>query len=103
MQNCIITATTTTLAMKGQRLLGAKGIAAQVIRLPHTLTASGCAWGLSIDCANARQAKQILDAAVFPYGKITHGDGTPIRLASAPTPITGTPRTTIRHREGAGK
>ena len=97
MQNCIITTTTTTLAMKGQRLLGAKGIPSRVSRLPHTLTASGCAWGIAIDCAHARQAKQILEDAGFTYGKIARWDGAPPE-----PPVTGTPRTSI-YRGGEGK
>ena len=96
MQNCIITTTTTTLAMKGQRLLGAKGIPTRVSRLPNSLTASGCAWGITIDCAHARQAKQILDEAGFTYGKIAHADGTPVSWDASPiSPVTGTPRTSI--------
>ena len=103
MQNCIITTTTTTLAMKGQRLLGAKGIPSRVSRLPHTLTASGCAWGIAIDCAHARQAKQILEDAGFTYGKIARWDGAPLDAGTPmDPPVTGTPRTSI-HRGGEGK
>ena len=105
MQSCIITTMTMTLAMKGQRLLSdarnGRGIAAKVIRLPQKLTAAGCAWGISIDCAYAGKAKQILEDAAFPYGKFTYSDGTPLRLESKPiTGITGTPRTNVIHRGG---
>ena len=107
MQSCIITAMTMTLAMKGQKLLTPTGIPTKVIRLPKTLTASGCAWGISIDCARRVQAKQILEDAAFPYGKFTYSDGTPILFESAPaapaTPVTGTPRATIRRRGGEGR
>ena len=104
MQNCIITTTTTTLAMKGQRLLRARGIPSKVIRLPHPLTASGCAWGIAIDCAHARTSKQILEEGRFTYGKLVRQDGTPVEADGewAPT-VTGTPRTSIRRGGGAGK
>lgn len=98
MQSCIITTMTMTLAMKGQRLLGdahnGRSVPANVIRLPQTLTASGCAWGISIDCKQAGIAKQILENAAFPYGKFTYADGTPLRTdQTIPPLITGTPRT----------
>ena len=101
MQNCIITAMTMTLAIKGQKLLAPKGIHGKVIRLPQNLTASGCAWGISIDCAHAKQAKRILEEAAFPFGKFTYADGSPLRWESAPVnPITGTPRTRIPRKGG---
>lgn len=107
MQSCIITAMTMTLAMKGQKLLTPTGIPTKIIRLPKTLTASGCAWGISIDCAHIGQAKLILESAAFPYGKFTYADGTPILFESAPaapvTPVTGTPRTHISRKGGEGR
>ena len=98
MQNCIITTMTMTLAIKGQRLLGdarnGRSVPANVIRLPATLAASGCAWGISIDCKQARSAKQILENAAFPYGKFTYADGTLLRIdETLPPLITGMPRT----------
>lgn len=96
MQSCIITTTTMTLAMKGQKLLGDRGIATYVSRLPGVLTVSGCAWGITIDCAHAREAKEILENMGFTYGKFAYRDGTPLKWDTASiNSITGTPRARI--------
>lgn len=104
MQNCLITTMTMTLAMKGKRLLASKGIAAEVTRLPPNLTASGCAWGISIDCAKAKRAREILSEAKFTYGKIAYADGTLFSLENESTMpsaiVTGTPRTTFPRGKG---
>ena len=95
MESCIITTTTMTLAMKGQKLLGDRGIATYVSRLPGVLTGSGCAWGITIDCAHAREAKGILENSGFTYGKFAYRDGTPIGWDASSPNITGTPRARI--------
>lgn len=104
MQNCLITTMTMTLAMKGKRLLSSKGIAAEVVRLPQGLTASGCAWGISIDCAKAKRAKEILSEARFTYGKLVSADGSALSLENeknAPSAVvTGTPRATVPRSKG---
>lgn len=104
MQTCLITTVTMTLAMKGKRLLAANGIAAEISRLPPKLTASGCAWGISIDCSLSRRAKEIMEVSNFSYGKIVYADGMPVSLAkegsAPPAGVTGTPRTSALPKEG---
>lgn len=96
-----------TLAMKGKRILEHNGIAASVSRLPPKLTSAGCAWGISIDCAHARRAKEILEVSGFSYGKMVTADGTPVsfeKAKHAPTPgVTGTPRTSVSPKGGGGR
>ena len=74
-KQCLITTVSMTLAMKGKRILEQKGIAATVSRLPPNLTASGCAYGIAIDCTVARRAKEVLSASGFTYGKMVYADG----------------------------
>ncbi|MBQ7355057.1 MAG: DUF3343 domain-containing protein, partial [Clostridia bacterium] len=73
-----MTTVTMTLAMKGKRILEKQGIAAEVSRLPPRLTASGCAWGISLDATLAHRAREIMKAAGFSYGKLVYADGTPV-------------------------
>ena len=100
MESCIITTMTMTLAMKGQRLLLERGLPNKVSRLPRALTASGCAWGINIDCTHTREAKRILEDAGFTYGKFAYRDGTPFRWETKPgMAVTGMPRARIPRRE----
>ncbi|MBO5779008.1 MAG: DUF3343 domain-containing protein [Clostridia bacterium] len=97
--NCYITTVTMTLAMKGKGILEQNGIGARVSRLPQNLTTAGCAWGISIDSANAGRAKDALVRAGFAYGKMVYADGSPV-LHKSVTAVTGTPRTTVPAKRG---
>lgn len=103
-KQCLITTVTMTLAIKGKRILEKQGIDGKISRLPPQLTASGCAFGISIDCALARRAKEVLENAGFHYGKLVYADGTPVLQppSDPPSPIsvTGTPRTTVPSKGG---
>lgn len=90
-----------TLAMKGKRILEKQGITAEVSRLPPRLTASGCAWGISLDATLARRAREIMKAAGFSYGKLVYADGTPVDGSdNLPPAVTGTPRTSSMPKGG---
>jgi hypothetical protein len=97
--NCYITTVTMTLAMKGKGILDQNGITGRVSRLPPNLTTSGCAWGISIDSANAGRAKNVLERSGFAYGKMVYADGSPVSWKSV-TAVTGTPRTTVPTKRG---
>ncbi len=88
-----------TLAMKGKGILEQNGMEARVSRLPHTLTTAGCAWGISIDAANAVRAKEALVRVGFAYGKMVYADGSPV-LHKSVAAVTGTPRTTVSAKKG---
>lgn len=93
-----------TLAMKGKGILNANGIAGEISRLPPGLTTAGCAWGISIDCAMARRAKEIFEVSGFSYGKMVYADGTPVSFgkgkSAPPAGVTGTPRTSVPPKGG---
>ena len=101
MQTCLITTVSMTLALKGKGILEKNGVSAAVSRLPPKLTAAGCAWGISVDCGQARRAKELLDGAGLRYGKIVFRDGSPVLSPQEnPVGITGTPRTTVSPKGG---
>ena len=106
MNKCLITTVSMTLAMKGKGILEQNGIAATVSRLPPNLTASGCAWGIAIDCSRAKRAKEVLEVSSFAYGKMVYSDGSSVlskHTESTPPGITGMPHTTVSSKGGKSK
>ena len=102
-KQCLITTVTMTLALKGKRILEKNGIAAAVTRLPPHLSASGCAFGVAVDCQAIGRAVELLEAAGVRYGKAVDADGRAVGKGSTlGVAVTGTPRTTVSHRGGEG-
>ncbi len=103
MQICYITTLTMTRTLRGKGILEGQGIRAEALRLPPHIATEGCAFGMALEATLAGRAKQILDRAGFPYGKILTADGRPlpfVERVGQPPAVSGMPRTTIPPQGG---
>lgn len=66
---CIVTMKSMTQALRAKNTLTAKGIATDVQNLDPSVTARGCAYGLSFPCAEMDAIKRILEGKGIPYGE----------------------------------
>ncbi len=66
----IIALSSVTYAMKGETLLRARGIGAQMVRLEASRTRRGCAYGLRIPWDAQTQASDLLQAHHIPFSQI---------------------------------
>ncbi len=70
MKYSLITMRSVTGAMKGQKVLTANGIHAEIVRLPAQYSDAGCTYGLSLPSERDSQAIHILRVSDVPYGKL---------------------------------
>lgn len=66
---CIVTMKTMTNALRAKTALSAKGIRADVLNLDPSVTARGCAYGVSFFCEDSESVKRILDAKGIVFGE----------------------------------
>ena len=66
---CIVTMKSMTLALRAKNVLGAKGIDVDVQNLDPSVTARGCAYGLSFICSDKEYIQRLLDGKCIPYGE----------------------------------
>ncbi len=70
MNLCIAAINSMTYAVKAQKVLRAKNIAADIIKIDPTLTKRGCAWGVQFECFRTDDVLRFLDSRNIPYGEI---------------------------------
>lgn len=73
--SCTVAVGTMTYAFKGQRLLGEKGIASQIVRLRPHETRGGCAYGIGLDCTDLKRAVTILTTGGIRYSEVIETGG----------------------------
>ena len=66
---CVVTMKSMTDALRAKSALQAKGIRADVIHLDPSVTARGCAYGVSFACRETDSIKRIWDAKGIEYGE----------------------------------
>lgn len=66
---CIVTMKSMTLALRAKNALYTKGILTDVQNLDPSVTARGCAYGLSFQCADKDKIQRYLDSKGIPYGE----------------------------------
>lgn len=66
---CIVTMKSMTMALRAKNVLYAKGILTEVQNLDPSVTARGCAYGLSFNCSEKEKIKHYLDGKGVPYGE----------------------------------
>ncbi len=70
----IIALSSVTYAMKGETLLRAHSIPAQMVRLEAGQTRRGCAYGLKIPSHTQREASALLQENRIPFSQIISGN-----------------------------
>lgn len=70
MKFSLITMRSVTGAMKGQKVLSANGIHAEIVRLPAQFSDAGCTYGLELAADRDSQAIHILRVSDVPYEKL---------------------------------
>ena len=66
---CVVTMKSMTLAIRAKAALQAKGIATEIQNLDPSVTARGCAYGLSFNCSDKALIKRIFDSKGLGYGE----------------------------------
>lgn len=66
---CIVTMKSMTLALRAKNALYTKGIVTEVQNLDPSVTARGCAYGLSFNCLDKEKIRHLLDTRGIPYGE----------------------------------
>lgn len=66
---CIVTMKTMTHALRAKSVLSAKGISSDVIHLDPSVTARGCAYGVSFSCGDSDTVRRVLDGKEIAYGE----------------------------------
>ena len=66
---CIVTMKSMTLALRAKNALYTRGIVTDVQNLAASVTARGCAYGLSFHCADREKIQRHLDSKGIPYGE----------------------------------
>ena len=66
---CIVTMKTMTNALRAKGALIAKGIPADVIHLDPSVTARGCAYGVSFSCGDSDGVRNVLDSKGIAFGE----------------------------------
>lgn len=67
---CIAAIQSMNYAIKAQKVLSARNIGVEIVKLDPTLTERGCAWGIQFDCRLVDEVKRTLDSKNIPYGEI---------------------------------
>ena len=66
---CIVTMKSMTQAIRAKNALYAKGILSEIQNLDPSVTARGCAYGLSFSCMDRDVIKHLLEGKGIPYGE----------------------------------
>ncbi len=74
MSECIIAMKSVTYAEKAKRAARSAGIGGQIVSLDPSVTARGCAYGISLPCREVRSLLSLLDQKKIPYGEVLGDD-----------------------------
>ena len=66
---CIVTMRSMTQAIRAKNALNSKGIYVEIQNLDQSVTARGCAYGLSFHCQERESIKRLLDSKGLTYGE----------------------------------
>lgn len=66
---CIVTMKSMTAAIRAKNVLNGKGIAVEILNLDPSITARGCAYGLSFSCGDKARIMHELDSKRISYGE----------------------------------
>lgn len=67
---CLITMRSETYALRAERVLKSRGIAAKKIKLDGEYSSRGCSYGIQLDCRNRAVALSVLNEINLPYSDI---------------------------------
>ncbi len=72
MTRCIITTSTITIALHGQKILGDYAVGSTLVKLSSNETKQGCAHGIQVNCSSVDAAKNILDRHGVKYTTVIY-------------------------------
>lgn len=70
MMTCLITMRSETYALRAERVLKNRGIAAKKVKLDGEYTSRGCSYGIQIDSRNRAVALSVLNEMSLPYSDV---------------------------------
>lgn len=70
MMTCLITMRSETYALRAERVLTNRGIAAKKIKLDGEYSLRGCSYGIQLDCRNRASALSVLNSMGLPYADV---------------------------------
>lgn len=66
---CIVTMKSMTSAIRAKNVLHGRGIAVEIQNLDPSVTARGCAYGLSFNCGDKARIMHEMDSRRITYGE----------------------------------
>ncbi len=70
MSECMITMKSVTYAEKAKKAARSAGIVGQIVSIDPSITKRGCAYGISLPCADVAGMIALLERRKIPYGEV---------------------------------